>query len=147
MRGALLLIPFAIDVALKIVARMNPDALGRFSFPTRFGTIGLSPSVNDVLAFSLPVPNAIIWPIGWVVVAFLIFSGPKSQVSGLRLAIGAITLGAFSNLTGRSFLGGVTDYLSFTDLFPAFNVSDLLILGGIVGWLRSVRGEAKSPQH
>ncbi len=181
MRSAFLLIPFAIDVALKIVARMNPNALGRFSFPTRFGTIGLAPSVNDVLAFSLPVPNAWIWPVGWAIVAVLLWElrrnskletrnskqfpkikFSKFELSGLfrisdfsarggsafgggfrvfdrRVAIVAIVLGALSNLTDRTFLGGVTDYLSFTNLFPAFNVADLLILGGIVGWLRSTR--------
>lgn len=146
MRSIFLLIPFAADVALKIAARMNPDALGRFSFPTRFGTIGLAPSVNAVLAFSLPVPNAWIWPVGWAVVAVLVWHA-WCAASRTRLAIAAIVLGAISNLVDRTFLGGVTDYLSFTDLFPAFNIADFLIVGGIVGWMRSTRERDTSAER
>lgn len=147
MRAAILLIPFAADVALKVVAWTNPDALGRFSFSTWVGTIGLAPSVNSVLAFSLPVPNAVIWPVGWIIVAILIVSGVRCPVSGVRIAILAIILGAISNLIDRTFLGGVTDYLSFTDFFPAFNIADFLIVGGIVGWMRSARERDTSAER
>ena len=142
---ALLATAFAVDIALKVFARVQPETVGRFSFLTPVGTIGLAPSVNDVLAFSLPVPNAWIWPVGWIVVLVLIralgrISDFRFQISDSRaVAIAAIVLGAISNLTDRTFLGGVTDYLSFTNLFPAFNIADVLILGGIIAWMMSER--------
>ena len=141
----LLVITFLLDVAMKIWVRQLPASAGRFAFWSPAGPIGIVPSVNAVLAFSLPIPNAWIWPIGWIVVAVLVgalgrISNLKSQISNPHsAALLAIILGAISNLTDRTFLGGVTDYLSFTSLFPAFNVADLLILGGIIGWMRSTR--------
>lgn len=195
MRAVILFVSFTVDVVLKIAARTNPDALGRFSFSAPIGTIGLAPSVNSVLAFSLPVPNQYIWPVGWVVVAVLIwvffnreghqrsarnivvekfengsgnkkiesgastnFSFPISitnfhflnnhflnRISRRQFALLMLLLGALSNLTDRTFFGGVTDYLSFTNLFPAFNLADLLIIGGIIGWVRSGEGKEWRP--
>ena len=150
-----LALAFMTDIALKVWVRSAPANAGRFAFWPSVGPIGIVPSVNDVLAFSLPIPNAVIWPIGWLVVLFLIHalvcsgrrfqipdSPPKAdppqedrfQIRHYRLAIGAIILGAISNLIDRTFLGGVTDYLSFTNMFPAFNIADVLILDGIAGW-------------
>lgn len=134
---------FLADVTVKILVRQHPATAGRFAFWTPLGPIGMVPSTNDVLAFSLPIPNVVIWPVGWVVVAALLWelrriSHLKFQIPNRRVtAIGMVVLGALSNLIDRTLLGGVTDYLSFTNLFPAFNVADLLILGGIAGWLRS----------
>lgn len=197
MRTAILLVPFAADITLKILARTDPDALGRFSFLPSVGTIGLAPSVNSVLAFSLPVPNVWIWPIGWIIVAVLIWvffnreshqGSPKkivveklengngnekldngsstnfysqisktnfhypnnhflNRISQRRSALLILLCGALSNLTDRTFLGGVTDYLSFTDLFPAFNIADFFIVGGIVGWMRSTRERDTSAER
>ena len=135
---------FCVDVVLKMIARrflMEPRV---FVF-TPAGPIGFIPSVNDVLAFSLPIPNVWIWPVGGVVVLALIgmlgrISDFKFQIRDRRaLAITAIVLGAMSNLTDRTFLGGVTDYLSLTNAFPAFNIADLLILGGVIVWAISER--------
>jgi len=126
---------FIADIALKVWVRSTPANAGRFAFWPSVGPIGIVPSVNDVLAFSLPIANWYIWPIGWIVVAVLIrafVSSRKQFQLHRRSAIGAIILGAISNLMDRTFLGGVTDYLSFTNLFPAFNIADLLIIGGIV---------------
>lgn len=138
---------FVADIALKVIARTNPDALGHFLFSTQIGAIGFAPSVNDVLAFSLPIPNVWIWPVGWVVVLALFVA--LGRISGFRsVAILSIVLGAISNLIDRTFLGGVTDYLSLTNLFPAFNIADLLILSGIIAWAYRVRstGETESSE-
>jgi lipoprotein signal peptidase len=129
----------AVDIIVKIAARTAPVTVGYFSFTTPFGMVGLVPSVNDVLAFSLPIPNVWIWPVGLVVVALLFRVHTRSPDIRERRAIFAIILGAVSNLIDRVFLGGVTDYLSFSDVFPAFNIADLLIIGGIIGWIRVER--------
>ncbi|MDP3771100.1 MAG: signal peptidase II [bacterium] len=137
-------VAFLADVAMKMWTRQLPADAGRFAFWPSVGPIGIVPSVNDVLAFSLPVPNVVIWPVGWVVVVWLIARllrnvKCRTQNAKLTIAFIAIVLGAVSNLMDRTFLGGVTDYLSFTNLFPAFNIADLLILGGLAGWIMSER--------
>ncbi|MDO8599688.1 MAG: signal peptidase II [bacterium] len=129
---------FLTDIVVKIWVRQHPATAGRFAFWTSAGPLGIVPSTNDVLAFSLPIPNIWIWPVGWIVVFLLLWYARKSG-SRVQIAACAIVLGAFSNLIDRTFLGGVTDYLSFTNLFPAFNIADLLILGGIGGWMYGTR--------
>lgn len=137
----LLAVAIVVDITSKVIARLAPDALGRFAFRTPLGAIGFAPSVNAVLAFSLPVPNAWVWPIGWGVVLVLV--GAFGRISHFTLPIAdaravallPIIAGGISNLIDRTFLGGVTDYLALTDQFPAFNIADLLILGGILRWV------------
>ncbi|MBI4142856.1 signal peptidase II, partial [Candidatus Uhrbacteria bacterium] len=65
--------------------------------------------------------------------------GVRCQVSYVVLAI---LLGAISNLLDRTFLGGVTDYFALTDQFPAFNIADLLIIGGVGWWVWRTRRAA-----
>ena len=128
-----LVIAFVADVVVKMWVRAAPEAAARFSRATRWGIVGLAPSTNDVLAFSLPVANVWIWPMGWAVVVALIvyaFRAPRS----VRVAMVAIILGAISNLFDRTLRGGVTDYLALFHQFPAFNIADLLVLGGVVSW-------------
>lgn len=125
---------FVLDVILKFIARRFPtEPLVFVSTPA--GPIGFIPSVNDVLAFSFPIPNIWIWPIGWIVVVLLVRTFLRSTERRTRTAIVAVMFGAISNLIDRTLLGGVTDYLSFTDMFPAFNVADLLIIGGVLSWV------------
>lgn len=156
MRASIVL-AFVTDIVMKMWVRSDPANAGRFACWSSVGPIGIVPSVNDVLAFSLPIPNVVIWPVGWIVVLFLIYTlirsgnkfqipDSKFQIRHRRLAITAIILGAISNLFDRTFLGGVTDYLSFTNLFPAFNTADLLILGGILGWVWCERRPLSEPQ-
>ena len=140
-------VAFLADIAMKIWVRSDPANAGRFAFWPSVGPIGVVPSMNDVLAFSLPIANRLIWPIGWLVVLMLIGAlrrnGEWRMENGeCRIAIASIILGAISNLADRTFLGGVTDYLSFTNLFPAFNIADLLIVSGIVGWAMAERNRA-----
>ncbi|MFH1099007.1 MAG: signal peptidase II [Candidatus Uhrbacteria bacterium] len=187
---------FIVDVAMKFWVQAAPETAACFLLATPIGAIGIRPSVNNVLAFSLPVPNAWIWPIGWIVVLALIgalfrstkYQAPptlrsgqanskqvpstKSQIfndrrlgirysnlfgiwnlsayggsavggefgiSDRHVAVLAVILGAVSNLFERTFFGGVTDYLAFTVLFPAFNIADLMVLVGIGAWWWTTR--------
>ncbi|MFH1430317.1 MAG: signal peptidase II [Candidatus Uhrbacteria bacterium] len=123
----------ALDVVLKVYARELLETGTRVAMATPIGFFGFVPSVNAVLAFSFPIPNAFIWPIGWLVVCVLIWVALRAG-RALRVAYACIILGALSNLFERTFLGGVTDYLSISRVFPAFNIADLLILFGI-GWM------------
>ncbi|MBI4143149.1 hypothetical protein HY480_04720, partial [Candidatus Uhrbacteria bacterium] len=82
-----LVVAFIVDIGMKEWVRRLPDVAAHFSFPTPFGAVGIVPSVNRVLAFSLPIPNAWIWPIGWFVVAVLMVKLVRlfrGQVSGVR---------------------------------------------------------------
>ncbi|MDO8425108.1 MAG: signal peptidase II [bacterium] len=132
---------FVGDMILKFVAQRFLLVGDRCALETAAGLVGFVPSVNSVFAFSLPVPNAYIWPLGWVIVAFLVRalfrSAPPRQ-----FAVLAVLFGAVSNLTERTFLGGVTDYLALTNLFPAFNIADVLVMVGVAMWLSTSRSAA-----
>ena len=148
-----------LDLACKEFVRRLPDVAARFSFSTPLGLVGIVPSVNRVLAFSLPIPNMWIWPIGAIVVLALVGTlgrisnfptslklrgASKFQISDSRAwAIVVIILGAISNLLDRVLRGGVTDYLAVTDFFPAFNIADLLVMGGIIGWMWGTRARGR----
>lgn len=132
----LIAVAIATDVVLKMVARQMLPVGEHFAWGTRAGWVGFMPSTNEVLAFSLPIPNAVIWPVGVAVVIALIVHAVRRRMATGRfdVLLLAVILGAISNLTERIALGGVTDYLSVTSMFPAFNIADLLIIGGVIGW-------------
>ncbi|MBI4433412.1 signal peptidase II [Candidatus Uhrbacteria bacterium] len=138
----ILVVIFMVDVAVKWWARTLLARGVSFALPTPAGMVGIVPSVNEVLAFSFPVVNAWIWPVGWVLFAVLLWLAWRSH-GATRIALVMILLGATSNLAERTVWGGVTDYLSVTDLYPALNIADLLVLCGVVGWARAGRGDSE----
>lgn len=91
---------------------------------------------NDKLAFSLPVPLAIIVPLSVFVILLLVFfiiKGIKNRDWTLLIGLWLILAGALSNLFDRLVYGYVVDFLR---LWPIsyFNFADLLILAG-AAWL------------
>lgn len=134
----------------KSLAREMLPTGERFAFATPVGLVGFVPSHNTVLAFSLPIPNAVIWPIGWIIVlallAVLVRMVTMHRLSSIApVALLAVILGAISNLFDRTLRGGVTDYLAVTALFPAFNIADFIIMGGVVWWWVTTRTSAAAP--
>lgn len=145
--AAMIVVTFVADIVLKLFARTMLASGERFAYATPVGLVGFVPSHNDVLAFSLPIPNGWIWPVGWVIVLALLIalgriSNLRFEISNFQATLLAIILGAISNLLDRMLRGGVTDYLSMTSLFPAFNIADLLIIGGVLGWWATPRVRA-----
>ena len=105
----------------------------RFSYEAVLGPVGFVPSLNRVLAFSLPVPNVWIWPVGLMVLLVLTWRAVRER-GAVRWGMAFVLMGAASNLLDRVTRGGVVDYLSFTNFFPAFNIADLCVLGGVIVW-------------
>ncbi len=93
--------------------------------------------LNKGIAFSLPLPPALFWPLAVVAAAavFWFGFGPASRRSRLTrpLAV-AVLLGGLSNLIDRWMLGATIDYLIFFRV-SAVNLADLLIIVGLIGMI------------
>lgn len=133
-------------VAEGVFRAVARDMLARgavWAVETDAGYVGVVPSTNAVLAFSFPVPNAVIWPVGIAVGIALVVFLVRARTTRERVGFGIILLGAAPNLVDRIAYGGVTDYVALTNLFPAFNIADLLIFAG-VGVLILARGRPRA---
>lgn len=88
---------------------------------------------NYGVAFSLPVPDAVYWPVAAAAVAFLMFLAARDwsrgQKAGAAVTV-VILMGAASNLIDRYTLGYTIDYIIFFGI-SAINLADVLIIGGV----------------
>ena len=107
------------------------------------GPIAFALFRNTGIAFSIPVQQAIFWPIAWIVLILLIVmlyrAAAKKDLIGIALVI-FLLCGALSNLLDRAFYGATIDYLIFFRR-SAVNLADGMIVAGVVALL--VRNEKK----
>lgn len=92
--------------------------------------------LNQNLAFSLPAPSFILWPLLILVLGILLFFCYQAY-QAKQLTVWPLTLiiiGAVSNILDRLLYGGVVDFISFWN-FPVFNLSDVYISFGVVWFL------------
>lgn len=117
------------------------------------GWLALTHAENPGMAFSLPLPVPVIVTLGMVMVGALAWTWWRLPASARvpSAAIGAILAGALGNLLDRIGDGTVTDMVrlyteaawlapTLRDVFgtatwPIFNVADVALLGGVVGWV------------
>lgn len=117
---------FALDRALKAFA------LSGVSYGTR-GIAEFTLFMNTGIAFSLPVPEALFWPMALAALAALTYAFAR-QFRKAPVTAGIIFFvlaGAFSNLIDRAFRDAVVDYLLFFGR-SAVNLADGMILGGLL---------------
>lgn len=131
--------------------------------PVVNGWLSMTHAENPDVAFSMPVPLALIFGFGVVATAGLFFTlwrlpaGERVQAT----ALSAIAAGAIGNLVDRIGDGSVTDFVHvYTDnpvlapwllrsfgtaSWPIFNVADVALLAGVALWL--VRGAVAREQE
>lgn len=89
--------------------------------------------LNKNIAFSLPVPAIILYPILAIVLFVLLWIWLKSWVGDKKniWPYSLIILGALSNIWDRLRYGGVVDYLN-VPFFTVLNISDVYIFLGVL---------------
>jgi lipoprotein signal peptidase len=85
---------------------------------------------NPNLAWSIPINGVFFW-IAWIIIVILIIYNLKKSFNAFLLIV---LFGAISNIIDRIFRGCVIDYIN-TPYFPAFNLADVMITGGIILFL------------
>lgn len=90
---------------------------------------------NKGIAFSIPIPRLLLI---LITVGFLVFFVTQLWATfvhfGQRWSGVLILSGAMGNLIDRVLFGAVIDFLSFWN-FPVFNVADILISVGVLGFV------------
>lgn len=127
-----LVLTLALDRLLKFTA--FKQSLLSMGETLHFGVLSFTPFLNNRLAFSLPLPLAVIIILSFGIITLLTVYFFKLQNFPERLALLFIIAGALSNLFDRLAYHAVIDYLS---VLPNgfFNIADLMIGGGIVALL------------
>lgn len=92
--------------------------------------------LNKNMAFSLPVPAVILYPILFVVFFALLFLWYRDLRADKKYIwpYGLIIIGAASNIWDRLQYGGVIDYLN-VPFFTVLNLSDIYIFLGVCYFL------------
>ena len=102
--------------------------------------------LNRGIAFSLPLPAWLFWPLAVLALAFLVWllvTGVRTRDRWRVAWIVLILAGAASNLFDRATFGATVDYLIFFDR-SAVNLADGMILAGIVGLVLNLRRKPPS---
>lgn len=89
--------------------------------------------INKNIAFSLPVPAVVLYPVLGVVMFVLFWLWLKAWQTGKKNVwpYSLIILGAASNIWDRWRYGGVVDYLN-VPFFTVLNLSDIYIFLGVL---------------
>lgn len=90
------------------------------------GIFQLFLSFNTGIAFSIPIPNAvmlILAPLLISVMAIVIFKFCDTSETVAKLILVLLIAGGAGNLIDRIFTGAVVDFLSFS-FWPSFNLAD-----------------------
>jgi len=92
--------------------------------------------LNKNMAFSLPVPAVILYPMLFMVFFALLFLWYRDLRADKKYIwpYGLIIIGAASNIWDRLQYGGVIDYLN-VPFFTVLNLSDIYIFGGVCYFL------------
>jgi lipoprotein signal peptidase len=92
--------------------------------------------LNKNIAFSLPVPALVLYPMLFLILFILIFVWYRDFRSEKKhiWPYGLIIIGAASNIWDRLQYGGVIDYFN-VPFFTVFNLSDVYIFLGVCYFL------------
>lgn len=92
--------------------------------------------INKNIAFSLPVPVQVLYPLLFLVFLALLFVWYRELKSEKKYIwpYGLIIIGAASNIWDRLQHGGVIDYFN-VPFFTVFNLSDVYIFLGVCYFL------------
>lgn len=104
----------------------------------------LSYAKNPNIAFSLPFNRVLLLFLTSAIIIGLLYyllSSLKHRNYKSAIYLSAIILGAISNLADRIELQYVIDYFDLR-YFTVFNVADIMIVGGVVGFLFSIKNES-----
>lgn len=102
--------------------------------------------LNKNIAFSLPVPTPVLYPVLFLVFLALIFAWYRDLKSEKKYIwpYALIIIGAASNIWDRLRYGGVVDYFN-VPFFTVLNLSDVYIFLGVCYFLlRQVRNTPSS---
>ena len=96
---------------------------------------------NEGVAFgALAGGGAIIWVLTTVAIGALVgYFAVNANTDWLWLPVGAIAGGALGNLVDRARTGAVIDFID-PALWPAFNIADIAIVIGILGFVWVLEG-------
>jgi len=127
---------FLVDQLFKYLTKEIPE-FGISFVDSNFFSAGFFKSLNQNFAWGIPAGPRFFLPFilffCLLAIAFLIFyKYQKKQKISLILAI--IFGAAISNVFDRLYHGGVVDYIALrfgSFDFPIFNISDILIVGGL----------------
>lgn len=127
---------FILDRLVKYWAMNRLPEEGIFIFE-KFGGVGLQFSKNPGIAFGIPLPQVLVYLLFifcFLALMYLIIQSYKKKNQVLFLTLSIILLGALSNLIDRMVYGYVVDYINIL-IWPVFNIADVMIVGGVCGWL------------
>jgi len=127
---------FLADRGLKLIVT-GPDWRPRGGWLVSFELF-----LNRGIAFSLPLPAAVFWPLtalafaglAWALIA--VWRGGRHRQLAAPMVL--VVLGALSNLWDRLTIGATVDYLIFVRT-SAINLADAMIVAGLAVILLAVR--------
>lgn len=120
------LLAFAISFIAKLLA--DQFLTSRVSFVGSF--VGLQPSLNHGVAFSITFPGTFQWVFIAAALGCLIIASLYARTAMSRIAFGLLIGGALGNIIDRIPDGAVTDFFQ-VGTFPIFNVADSCISIGV----------------
>ncbi|MFA5075975.1 MAG: signal peptidase II [Patescibacteria group bacterium] len=124
---------FIADQLIKNFLLNHPDYQGDFwFFKIHFWQ-------NSGIAFGLPLANNLVIVISLLIILTLTLCCLRELRNNNFVLSSYITLinyGAFSNFIDRIIHKGVIDYIDASIVpWPVFNLADILIVVGVLGWL------------
>lgn len=134
----LAVVTFVVDRVLKFLA------LSGATFGPADGGIRFELFPNPAIAFSIAFPSwlgLVLTPIIIMVFVYVAVKSARRMAWGKVGAIALVVLPAVSNYLDRLRYGFVVDYVSVGQWLPVFNLSDVVIVCGLV--LLAVVGERK----
>ncbi len=115
-------------------------------------SLSIRASLNHELAFSIPAPQwliyAIVMPLLAIVGALWVSQAKAMKPGAVWLTL--ILAGALGNLFDRLVLGGVVDFVELAISqfsWSSFNLADLFIVIGILGWIYSESFPSRSLEN
>lgn len=136
--------PYAVAVLFFIIDRLLKNYALQYGESDTVGPVVFTLFRNTGIAFSIPVPENIFWPVAVAVFGLLVFAfanaARKSAVAAAPVFV--ILLGASSNLVDRVLYGATIDYLLFFGR-SAVNLADGMIVGGVLFLLFAERRASK----
>ena len=134
---------YAAAVGLFLADRALKSVVTASAFRPRGGRLAsFELFLNSGIAFSLPLPAAVFWPLAAAAFAALawalIAAGRSGRYRRLLAPLVLVLLGAVSNLWDRLTVGATVDYLIFLRT-SAVNLADAMIVIGLAVIVLAVR--------
>ena len=124
---------FSIIIFLFIVDRFTKIYAVKKPLDNDGGVFDLH--INPNIAFSLPLPTMVLYPLLIVVIIIIVYLWLKSlkKKSILIWPWGMLIVGAFSNFIDRFYYQGVVDFIN-VPFFTVFNLADRYISLAVI-WI------------